>query len=487
MYTSPSFISTEIGDIDINVVDGRFHLHYLSLPSHDLVGHAVSDDGLQFEPAPPAVRTGDPGECDDDQIWTMHTVRNPETGLYHMYYTGISLAEHGQVQRVALATSEDFANWTKCGTNPVCVAAAPHYNGDLSLLGRVAFRDPFVYIEDGVWHLLVCASAGQGDRFRRGCVAHATSTDGFEWTLQPPLYAPAHMDDLEVPALIKRDGRYYLFFHEFRTPESFYRIADSLDGPWLAPEYDEFLPPHNAVSRFCEWEGELLCYTWFRCQADWPRTMPNYCSLVPPKQVNIDPDGTVRMSTFAGWRKRWKGKPTTLAPADLTAFSEGPAEWQASDAALSASVVGQIVGAATPSFDDFVLDTTARLDEGRALGIIFRADDDLEGGNWLRLDFGRNRVELRHMAAMDSMYKRYVRKQPNLKQAWDVPLPRGEELRLHLVASREYVELSVNDRVVISAATYAQTAGRVGVFIENGTGRFGPITVQPIDAPISGG
>ncbi len=487
MFTSPSIIAGEVGDIDVNTIDGRIHLHYLSLPSHDLVGHAVSNDGLEFRPAKPALYTGAPGECDDDQIWTMHTVRNPAGGKYHMYYTAVSLAEHGQVQRIALALSNDFENWTKHEGNPVCVAAPPHYNGDLKTLGRVAFRDPFVFVENDLWHMFVCASTNKGDRLRRGCVAHATSRDGFKWQLQKPLYAPMHLDDLEVPALIARNGKYYLFVHEFRSPRSLYRIADSLDGPWIVPEFDEFLPPNNAVSRFCEWEGRTLCYTWFRCNADWRRRSPQYASLVPPKQVNVDPDGRIRMSTFAGWRKRHKGDAVTLAPRSLTAFREGPVAWQASDMRLSAGVVGQIVGVADGVFDDFLLDTTVRLDEGRALGLIFRASDDTESGNWIRLDVERNRVELHHIAAMDSGYKRYVRKQPSLKQSFDVPLAHGKDLALHLVASREYVEISVDDRVVISAATYAQKEGRIGVFIENGRGSFGPVVVQPIDPPASGG
>jgi beta-fructofuranosidase len=489
MFTSPGMNPAELGDIDVNTVDGRIHLHYLSLPSHDVVGHAVSEDGLTFRAAPPALRTGDPGECDDDQIWTMQTVRNPANGLYHMYYTAVSLAERGQHQRVALATSADFLHWTKHPGNPVCEAAAPWYNADLKTLGRVAFRDPFVYIEEGVWHMLVCASTSRGDRLRRGCVAHAVSRDGIRWRLRKPLHAPAQLDDLEVPALLKRDGRYYLFLHEFRAPRSFYRIADSLAGPWRAPEYDEPLPPRNAVFRFCEWQGRTLLYTWFRGDSDWHRAGPHYASLVPPKVVNVERDGTLRMSSFPGWRNYHHGAPRTITPADFTSFTEGPAgaRWRSSARALSGAVDGQLVAVAKGRHGDFILDVTARLDCGRALGLIFRASENTEEGYWVRLDFERNRVELHYLCAMDSGYRRYVRKQPSLKQSHELPLPRGRELRLHLVASREYVELSVNERIALSCASYVRTEGRLGLFIEDGAGRFGVATVQGIRAPESGG
>jgi len=487
MYTSASSIINELGDIDVTVHNDQVHLHHLCLPNHDAIGHAVSDDALEFRPAAVALHTGDPGTYDDDMIWTMHTVQNPVTGLYHMYYTACSLAENGLIQRVALATSGDFVHWEKYAGNPVCEAAAPFYNGTLELLGRVAFRDPFVFIEDGVWHLLVCASTAEGDRLRRGCVAHATSTDGFDWNLQPPLYAPCQFDDVEVPALIKLQDQYYLFFHEFRTPRSRYRIANRLDGPWLAPDHDEPLPDNNAVNRFCEWHGRTLMYTWYRCEADWPRRSPVYASLVPPKEVRVNADGTLRFSSFPGWKDRATGNSIQLTFNDLCAFAEGPGQWQNTDDRIIAGVTGQLVAFAEPVFADFILETTARLDSGTGLGLVFRANRTTEDGNWLRLDFARNRVELHHYTAKDSGLGRYVRKQPSLKQAFDINLARDTDLRLRLVAAREYVELSVNDQVVVSAVTYAQTQGRVGVFVENGTGGFGPINIQPINAPQSGG
>ncbi|MHC4874555.1 MAG: glycoside hydrolase family protein, partial [Planctomycetota bacterium] len=219
MYTYPGANACEIGDSDVTTVDGKIHLHHLCLPSHDVVGHAVSTDGLTFAPDAPAIRTGSPGECDDDQIWTMHTVQCPKTKLYHMYYTTLSLKERGLYQRVALATSKDFVTWEKHDKNPIVVPKQPFYNDSLELIGRVAFRDPFVFIDDdGSWHMLVCASAGSGDRLRRGCVAHAVSSDGFDWELKKPLFAPCQIDDPETPSMLKHNGTYYLFYKEFRGP-----------------------------------------------------------------------------------------------------------------------------------------------------------------------------------------------------------------------------------------------------------------------------
>ena len=72
MYTPRGQGLSELGDIEVVVGDdGRLHLFHLTLPNHDVVQHAVSDDGLHWEPLPNALHTGDPGDPDDDQIWTM--------------------------------------------------------------------------------------------------------------------------------------------------------------------------------------------------------------------------------------------------------------------------------------------------------------------------------------------------------------------------------------------------------------------------------
>ena len=362
MYASPSYFQDELGDLDVHIHEGKIHLHHLCLPSHDIIGHAVSEDGLTFVTAPAALYTSSPGACDDDMIWTMHTVCNPTNNVYHMYYTACSLAEHGLIQRVALATSTDFIHWQKYRGNPVCVAAPPYYNYTLKLLGHVSFRDPFVFIEDGVWHMLVCATTAKGDRLRGGCVAHATSRDGFKWDLQKPLYAPCQFNDLEVPALLKHGNRYYLFFHELWTPQTYYRIADSLEGPWIAPKYDDLLPDNSCVTRFCEWEGNIILYSWYRCEADWHRRSPSYASLLPPKQVSFESDGSVRLSTFSGWKKYYRGEPVRLPVKSFMDFTEGPTPWRLSDGWIGSEVSGHIVGAAVPAFDDFILDIPVELE-----------------------------------------------------------------------------------------------------------------------------
>ena len=112
MYSPSGFSEVpEIGDVEVFVKNDEIHLFYLTLPNCDIIGHAVSTDGLTWKELPDALHTGDPGSYDDDMLWTMSVVRYGNQ--YNMFYTALSKADHGQIQRIALATSEDLIYWKK--------------------------------------------------------------------------------------------------------------------------------------------------------------------------------------------------------------------------------------------------------------------------------------------------------------------------------------------------------------------------------------
>ena len=47
-------------------------LFHLIIPNHDYIAHAVSKDGISWKRVKNALFVGDPGEWDDDMLWTMH-------------------------------------------------------------------------------------------------------------------------------------------------------------------------------------------------------------------------------------------------------------------------------------------------------------------------------------------------------------------------------------------------------------------------------
>jgi beta-fructofuranosidase len=111
---------------------GDVHLFHLQAPRslgdpelrhrNATIGHAVSRDLRTWEVLPPALAAGDPGAFDDLATWTGSVVRH--AGRWHLFYTGISRAEDGAVQRVGLATSDDLVSWVREG---VVVEADPRW------------------------------------------------------------------------------------------------------------------------------------------------------------------------------------------------------------------------------------------------------------------------------------------------------------------------------------------------------------------------
>src|SRR5689334_7110729 len=143
MIFSKGWSTTEIGDMSAISHDGRLHLFHLCLPSHDIIAHKVSDDGMTWETLPNALHVGDPGSFDDDQLWTMHVF--PWKGRFYMLYTAMSTAseEIGLLQRTGLATSDDLITWEKVAHNPVATPHAQWYEADTQDSGRADWRDPF--------------------------------------------------------------------------------------------------------------------------------------------------------------------------------------------------------------------------------------------------------------------------------------------------------------------------------------------------------
>lgn len=485
MYQPPGANPDELGDIDVFTDDDTIHLFHLCLPSHDIIAHLTSSDGLSWEPAPNALQIGEPGECDDDMLWTMHTVKMPDGSGYRMYYTALSSKEHGQVQRVALAESLDLFQWRKYPGNPILESKLPYYNEDRELVGYISFRDPFVFIEDGVWHMIVCAREARGPRFRRGCVAHATSSDGIDWELLPPLYAPAQFEDLEVPTMLKLGGKYYLFFLVLGTMKNLYRVSGSLEGPWEAPQRELLLPPGNCGFRFCHWKGRTLLFHWIRTLPDWhKRGGQRYAGLAPPKEVEVDDNGHLRLLSFSGWENYYNGD-TQYLPAELfLKRALGAGKFQKSDrGGLSARACGSAIASSDVKASDFILELNLRQLRGKASGIAFRTDDQLDVANWLRLDFDNAVLELHRTRVFDSSFHRYKLQHPTLLQSAPLALRHGESYRLRILASREHIEVSLNETVYLSAVSYHAKEGGLAAIVEDGEAEFSEFNLQPLLHP----
>ncbi|MDO4901326.1 glycosyl hydrolase family 32 [Actinomyces sp.] len=202
--------------------DGEhYHLFFLraSRALHDperrhwraALGHAVSADAHSWRLLPDALVHSDGPAFDDQAIWTGCTVPKPGGGM-RVFYTGISRAERGMVQRIGWADSDDGITFERRCAQPLEADGrwyekwSPGYGFD------EPWRDPFVLRHDGQWHMLITARARGVDRKHAGVIGHAVSDDLDHWEVLPPLTRPSVFGQLEVSQSHCVDGRHLLVF-----------------------------------------------------------------------------------------------------------------------------------------------------------------------------------------------------------------------------------------------------------------------------------
>jgi beta-fructofuranosidase len=212
---------------------GEHHLFFLHAPrallDPDLrhlqaaIGHATSRDLRRWERRPDALVRADPPAWDDLALWTGSVIEGPG-GHWHLFYTGLSHADGGLVQRIGSGVSDDVLTWTRTVDGPLLEADRRWYE-------RETWRDPFVLRDprgDG-WHMLITARAEGG-----GVIGHARSADLHSWEVLPPLSRPAGFAWLEVPQPAIVGGQPLLMFS--CDGRVWVAPGESLLGPWRIEE-----------------------------------------------------------------------------------------------------------------------------------------------------------------------------------------------------------------------------------------------------------
>jgi beta-fructofuranosidase len=281
--------------------------------------HATSKDlidwtdlGTTFEPQ----RKG--AAWDDSTTWTGSVVKGDD-GLWHLFYTGTTLAEQSLYQRIGHATSTDLHNWTRVGNGLCLDLTGPNaecYERD-HMIGHWhdrAMRDPWVMRDpDGKgWLMYFTARApGIAEPNAGGAIGFATSPDLMAWTLQPPVFIGG-FGQLEVPQVFQVGRHWYCLFctgsihwsEQYRrtNPQSpvsgsHYLIADHPRGPWrVAPGrfFDGAEPCRRYAARIVDGpDGRVI----LGFADDTGAGFGGY--IMDPEPVIVGPDGLLQVSPQA--------------------------------------------------------------------------------------------------------------------------------------------------------------------------------------------
>jgi beta-fructofuranosidase len=480
MYTSYGFREVEVGDIDV-VFDGEvFHLFHLILPNHDYIAHAVSRDGLNWRRVENALFIGEPGSWDDDMLWTMHVSKNPyRDGWWRMFYTGLAQHEQGRVQRVGLAHSSDLINWEKDTRDIFPIEASNNYYENSLDEGRnwVSFRDPAWVEAEGKRYLLVSGRSNQGPVIRRGCVALIEEEDESTYTPLPPLYYPRRYDDVEVPIALKIGQRYYLFGSIREDIKVHYWYSENFLGPYQNFADNVLLPQGNYAARVTQLTDRVLVWS-FYFHGD--RTGVDHV-LLPPKEVIASESGTLKLRSYRGFDE----KVSRVLEQDALGAFETVIDNPNAQVDMGETIRLQCHSA----FEAFVLPDeygcfrlSGQLDVIKAgkFGLLLHADKQGDG-YYISVDPLKGLVQCRlWLHNEDGGIEEAFSYEP-LQQSNYVP--KSAPFAFQLLAYGHYMELSINDDVVLSLANKHHTKGRAGVYLEGGEIALSNIRLELLTPP----
>ena len=208
--------------------------------------HAVStDNGVSWQDLGVVLEASRDGRWPDLVIWGSNGIFRTMPGGRHEFVLFVTGCNDPTQQRIGVTRSNDGQNFSP---PKVVLDPTPRMGYDITDDDGIimAWRDPFVFRdhEDDRWHMLFAAKAAMPAGPPIATVGHAIAQndDLEQWELQPPLQLPRHYRQLEVPSLVQRPGRYYLFVSTQNYPDkstnkakqTAFRgyVAPSLLGPW---------------------------------------------------------------------------------------------------------------------------------------------------------------------------------------------------------------------------------------------------------------
>ena len=208
-------------------IDGTFHLYFIVVGTNKekSFGHATSPDLRHWTRQPDVLFAG-PETWDATVIWAPTVVRDPtDPRLLIMYYTGVNAY---YAQRMGFALTRDPYIFSKAPSE-----SYPPFHGDTSWMYWYEdhwsnYRDPGFFEENNTCYMVHTAHTWAW----KGAIALATSANYLTWQDAGPIYVADNWHAIESVFLMKRNGRYHLFFTEETIEGISHMSSDSLRSGW---------------------------------------------------------------------------------------------------------------------------------------------------------------------------------------------------------------------------------------------------------------
>ena len=253
----------------------------------DTLGHAVSTDLIHWEIRRPclSVQKGGP---DSYSVWSPSLLL--DKGRYFMYYTGVNFEI---AQTICMATSTDLQSWERWPDNPVFV---PGTWFDWREDRWSDCRDPMVFLDDdGQYYLYVCTrwkdEAGQ----LHAAIGVASSRDRIHWEEAGIIRLPGCTECAESPFVMKRQGRYYLFYTNCGKGSA-YAVSDNPISGWREKGLLLGAEDHSGDNAHVPSCSEVFAFRgkWYFSFCE---RLPGNEQYLELKELFWEEDGSVRLGT----------------------------------------------------------------------------------------------------------------------------------------------------------------------------------------------
>ena len=430
---------------------GEFYLFYL-LDWRDRKNHGegtpwylvTTRDFVNFTERGEVLARGDAGEQD---LYVFTGSALEAEGRFHIFYTGHNphLRKAGKPEEAVMhACSDDLLHWRKQPGEMFFSPADRFEPHD--------WRDPFVFWnpEARQYWMLTAARQKTGPSRRRGCTALSVSTDLRNWTVRDPIYAPGLYFTHECPDLFKIGGWWYLVFSEFSERlQTRYRMARSLEGPWLTPERDTFdSRAHYAAKTASDGKRRYL-FGWLatRDQNKDYRSW-NWGGNLVVHELWQAPDGTLNVRVPESVDR---AIPKTAATREALRL-EAPGSFRA-------QAFGRMA-------ERCKLEAAVTVDPGtRGAGILLRASDDLESGYYVRLEPGQRRLVFDSWPRPGDVPYMVELERPFVMKP-------GETIELKVLVDGSCCVVYAAGKLAMSTRLYNLKEGNWGVFVQEGSATF---------------
>lgn len=463
MYSGSGFSDWEIGDITVIVHNGVYHLFHLIIPNHDYIAHAVSRDGISWKRVDNALFVGNPGEWDDDMLWTMHVVAADENSTesgFEMYYTGLQRRDRGVISRVGFAHSANLINWEKDKKNifPLAPKGIFYETEDSNPRKWLSFRDPFKFAYKGEDYLLICARSITGPVSRRGCVGLIKITNEIV-ELMPPLLYPMVYDDIECPCVFELNGRFYIVGSIREDIKVRYWFAPDFFGEYHSFHADVLLPQGNYAARVVHDGDHLLIYNFFYAfgKIDALRVLP------PPKELDTDKNGRLLLKTYYRWDQQAVktidqkdfGEVKHLLSNPTSSSTIDPGKW------ICTSRSGYEIFSFSKPSASFIWEGVLTVEGMGKLGLVSDIDSD-GNGYFISFDVSNGLLQIRAWGFNPlNVRQNFIF---NDLQAGVFRMNGIKSFLFRLIRYGNYIELSIDGEVKLTLMDYAFSGDGIGLY-----------------------